>query len=253
MVDTRPPGTAEPSLGKTIGSGFAWGVLCAIGTAISAIGGHLAGMWVYPYQMYEQFPMILVFVPLGLIVGFSVGGWARITCPQWTGREMRSVAGLSAGGYAFAMFWYAQAQALPPGFGIGFEPYMARAQPCAPTTCPQENPPLDWTFEGHILITGMRLSGTVDAIEMEGMAETLGTPRPGDHVILKELKGPTVRLTGDELVGPHEIRSGQRVSYPIRYSYRARSGDSGRKIIVTLHYTDSKGQSRLTNSVWEVK
>ncbi len=49
MVDTRPPGTAEPSLGKTIGSGFAWGVLCAIGTAIGAVGGHLAGTWVYPY------------------------------------------------------------------------------------------------------------------------------------------------------------------------------------------------------------
>jgi hypothetical protein len=115
MVDAPPPFTPEPSLGETIGSGFAWGVLCAIGTGIGAVAGHLAGTWVYPYQLYEQVPTILLFVPLGLIVGFFVAGWARIARPQWRGREMLSVVGWSAGGYAFAMFWYARTFGLLSG------------------------------------------------------------------------------------------------------------------------------------------
>ena len=236
-----------------IALGFAWGVLCGIGTGTGAVAGHLLGIWVYPYQKYEQVPTILMFVPLGMMLGFFAGGWARISRPGWAARQMLSVVALSAGAYALAMFGYVQSRALPPGFGLDFEPYKPRASACTPATCPHENPPLDWTIEGHVRVTGMRLSGTVDAIEMEGMAETRKPSRPGGQYVITEPKGPTVRLAGDDLVGPRDVKSRQSISIPVRYSYRSRSGGTNRKIIVTVHLTDTEGRSRETRSVWEVQ
>jgi hypothetical protein len=252
VSDAGQSESPEPSIFASMASGFGWGALSALAAAFGGIVGHLAGVWIYP-QKYEQIPSILFFIPLGLLLGFFAGLWARLTRPEWLSGRV-SIVAFSGIAYAIAMFWYANSHALPPEFLVDFEPYVARAEPCTAATCPQANPPLDWTVEGHVKIRAIRMTGNVDAIFMAAQVEFEGSPqlRRGDRFIEKESFGPKVRLTGDDIVGPHTVRSGQTVSYPIRYSYRTRGGQSRRSIVVSVEYSDTKGGHHQVWRQWEV-
>ena len=251
MVDARDA-NPDPSIGVQLAQGFASGLVGAIATGAGALGGDLVGAWLYP-QKYEGFPSILLFFPLALIVGFFVGGSARLAKRQWNTGNLLRMAALSGFVAALLMFGRAQSNAKPPQFELSFEPYKPAPERCRPEICPQDNPPLDWTFAGRINVRAIRLSGTVDAIEMTALAVTVGHPRPGDPVVLAEATGPTLRLSGEDLAGPREIRSGKTVSYPVRYSYRSRQGPSERSIMVRVLYTDTSGRPLVSVTAWQVQ
>jgi hypothetical protein len=254
----RPPSpvTSDTSLGMRILQAFALGVVCGIASAICGSFGLLIGDRLFP-QRYQQIPRALLFVPLGLIVGFIAAGTVRLARPRWSMARMFAVVALLAFAYGGLMFEDSRSNAQSAEITVALEPDQVRAASCG-GTCPEADPPLRWTIQGHVRVHDkFGVGGTVSAIEITSVTYTTGPQAP--HPYTKEgsaeairWRGPETRLTGGQIVGARHVGANETASYPIQYSYHTRDGASRRTVTVNVLFRNAAGQETFGMANWNV-
>ena len=250
-----PPATPNAGVGVRLVEAFAWGALCAMAVGVAGFVGHLVGGRVYP-QRYEQIPSDFFFVPLGLLAGFLSAGTARLARPQWSVTAMFTVVVVAAAAYSGLMFEYARSRAVGASLTVTFDPNPATAVRCDPVACPQADPPLQWMVQGRVRVRETNgIGAIVDAISLVSYETPDGrrTVTKEQAVEMNEFAGPRVRLTGRDIVGGHYVKPDEPVSYPIRYSYRTRLGDSRRNVSVYVEFTDAAGRPSVAVAQWSVR
>src|SRR5436190_6803089 len=149
---------------------------------------------------------------------------------------------LVAFSYGGLTFEYSRHNARPPGISLTFDPYVGTAVRCVAATCHQTDPPLQWTVHGFVQVHSWVRGGSIDAIVLSsGEVELLTFP------------GPDVRLTGNEIIGVHEIAPNRVASYPVQYRYRTRDGNPPRDVLVSVEFTDATGRQDVGREVWRVR
>ena len=233
---------------------FVWAMLSGIAVALTGFLARIAGS-LYP-QQYEQIPSGLFFVPLGFILGCVGAAAVRLLFPRWSSTRMFAAILLGAVGYGCSMFAYARSRTIPARLTLTFEPDPAIAVACDPRTCPAADPPLEWTVQGHLRLRETAgLGGRVNAITLESHEQL--PRRPGTTSLqetreLNRFSGPKVRLTGRDLA-VDRVRPQEWASYPIRYSYRTRSGTAERSVSAYVEFTDAVGHSSVFVGKWNVR
>ena len=224
---------------------FAWAVLCAAAVAAGGFFANLVGSRLYP-QRYEQFPVEILFIPLGLILGWMAGATARLVRPPISIAAILGVVALSTIVYGSFTFQFARSNAVPARLSVSFEPDPGIAVSCNSTTCPDDDPPLQWIVEGHLQVQETAgLGGTVEGIEISSSPKPLGRPHTftaAEAAEQKKFASPNIHLTGRQIPGPRHLRPNEIVSYPIRYFYRDQHGDSERIVGVIVQFTDGVGR-----------
>jgi hypothetical protein len=236
---------------------YGWGVFCGVAAAIAGAFGQLVGATLYP-QRYEQIPSFLLFIPLGMIVGFVAAAAVRLARPQLSVAGMAVAAALIPLVYAALMFDYARANAAPPGITVTFDPAPGVARRCAPGECPSADPPMQWIVTGTMRVRERSgLEGTVDGVSLSSYTEE-PPRRPftltrGDTVALSRFAGPNILLTGDQIDGERRVPRLETVAFPIRYTYRTIDGTSRRSIAVSVFFEDTAGRTIQGSAKWDVR
>lgn len=247
----------EPRIGMLLLEAFAWGVMCAVATAVVGEIGHTVGWRLYP-QRYEQIPSDFLFIPLGLLVGFIAAGVGRLAAREWDFPGMFALVMLVSLAYGGLMFQYARGHAIPANFTASIDPNPTDAVTCD-RDCDSPDPPqLQWTVQGYLRVketTGM--GGNVDDIEIFSRTYDSGPVKPQPYSREREAeatrwRGAVTWLTGRDIPGPRRIGPNEEAVYPIRHSYRTQTGGSRRQVIVTVHLTDRAGKKTSTYLVWKV-
>jgi hypothetical protein len=171
---------------------------------------------------------------------------------------MLGVIGLASVGYGGFLYEYARSHARPAGFTISFEPDPGVAVTCdGDATCPQANPPLEWSVEGSLRAqVSNGLGATVKAISLNSYEMTTYGPRRvtrEEAVADNRFAGPDINLEGRQLPGPRHVRGNEVVLYPIRYYYRTRSGSAARDIRIHIEFTDDSGHWTGAQALWKVR
>lgn len=242
---------------RVLAEGFAWGVLCAISTAVAGLLGHLIGSRLYP-QQYEQIPSDLFFVPLGLLVGFVAAGVARVASREWGFTGMFAFLVLVASVYGGLMFHYSQAHALPAKIIMSTEPGEPTPVGCTPGACTRTDPASNWLVAAQLRIEETSgLGVTIDSIEITSNVDSTGRePRrrytKEDAQEAQRWIGPLVTLVGRDIPGPRRIRANQVGTYAIRYNYHTQDGVSRRRIELFVRMTDGAGRPTFGVLNWRV-
>lgn len=257
-TDEPAPSTTVPvpPLGLRVVEAIAWGVVAALGAAAAGLVGQVfIGARLYP-QRYEQIPSFLLLAPLGAILGFFLGAFARLWRPQWNMARMFAALVAISVGYGLVMFAYARSNAMPPQLILTFDPYVVDAVACDSSACRQSDPPLLWTVRGSVHVREIGVAGDVDAIVVTSYPDPLEVPRTNslEEVLdIKRFWGPKVRLTGRDIAGSRHIRPNEVVTFPLDYSYASRDGRSTRDIDVSIEFTDISGQHKIHAARWKVR
>jgi len=245
-------------LGTRFGDAVGWGIACAIVVAIAGVVSHVAGSFVYP-QRYEQIPSDLVFIPLGLILGFIAAATTSLVRPQWRGRPMLLVIVVAAVVWAAVMFEYARGRAVGAGLAVTFDPNPGAPVRCGVVSCPQADPPLEWMLQGTMRVQETNgMSATVNSISIYSSDRSSYSPVPqrmtrAEAIERSRFDGPRVRWEGREINGSRRIRAHDVVTYPITYFYRTRSGAPQRDVEIYLEFTDTAWRSSVSAAVWKVR
>src|SRR5205823_14992398 len=112
-----------------------WGVLGAASVAAAGLFATLVGSRLYP-QRYVQFPVDILFFPLGVILGWMAGTAARLVRPRLSIAAMLMIVALSTIVYGSCTFQFARSNAVPAQLSVAFEPDPGIAVSCNATTCP---------------------------------------------------------------------------------------------------------------------
>ena len=249
-----PPESVPPenvSAASRSAGAFGCGALSALAVAIGGFCGLMVGNAMYP-QRSQQFPPVLFFVPLGVITGFIAGGVVRLARPHWRKVEIAAVLALV---YAGLMFNYAKANAGPVHLELAFDPDSAAPARCDDPACSQGNPALEWTVHGALQLKETSGFGlTLEWIELSSQPDR--TPVEGQDParrVGENIWGPNVKLSGEQITGPHHVRSNEVASYPFQYSYRTGNADSRRIITVQIGFTDGAGRFDTDSARWRVR
>ena len=260
VPEIAPPSAPPPEipLGTRIGDALGWGIACAIVVAIAGLLSHAVGSFVYP-QRYEQIPSDLVFVPLGLVLGFVVGATAGLVRPHWRGRPMLGVIVVASVVWAGVMFEYARGRAIGAGLSISFDPDPGVPVSCGTVKCPQADPPLEWMLQGTMRVRETNgMGATVKSISLysSDRSSYLPTPRRmtrAEAIERSRFDGPRVRFEGRDIDGTRHIGPHDMVTYPITYFYRTRSGDPLREVQIYLEFTDTAWRSSVSSGLWRAR
>ena len=256
----QPPASPPPEipLGTRFGDAIGWGIACAVVVPIAGVLSHLAGSFVYP-QKYEQIPSDLVFIPLGLILGFVAGATASLVRPQWRGRPMLVVIVLAAVVWAAVIFEYARGRAVGAGLAVTFDPDPGVPVSCATVSCPRADPPLEWMLQGTMRVQETNgMGATVNSISIYSSDRSSYSPVPrrmtrAEAIERSRFDGPRVRFEGRDINGTRHVGAHAVVTYPITYFYRTRSGEPQRDVEIFLEFTDTAWRSSVGSGVWKVR
>lgn len=262
-ISSPPSSRSSPSLpplplASRVGFAFGWGVACAVVVAMAGVLAHLVGSFVYP-QRYEQIPSDLVFIPLGLILGFVTAVLVSLARPQWRAMAMLAVIMVAALVWANVMFEYARGHAVGARLAITFDPDPGVPVSCDAARCPQADPPLEWMVQGTLRVqetNGMGANVTslsMYSADMSQYSRPMGRVTRAEAIERSRFDGPRVHFEGREINGTRNVRPHDVVSYPITYFYRTRSGEPQRNVDVYLEFTDTARHSSVSVGQWRVR
>jgi uncharacterized membrane protein YeaQ/YmgE (transglycosylase-associated protein family) len=222
-----------------------WGAVCAVAAAISGFLGFAIASTLYP-QLHSGFPIALLIIPFGMILGFLAAATTRLVRPLWTAAPMSlTVIGIALVYGALILNW-GRGNAREARVIAEIEPEPVIALPCDATLCAPADPPMQWTIQGDLRLQETAgLGGTVNEISITSSPE--GKPFKGS------VSGPMVYYRAGQIPGTRRVRSGEVNVYPIRYSYRTNNGFPRRTISVGIQFTDRAGHFAYGLATWHVR